>query len=304
MKAMFAQLMAVLFLVAVSQNTSFSQDIPDIVLGGTTSSCAVSDVSGKVTYKAAGSTTAMPVTAGTVLREDATVIVSDGGSITLAKDERSLTVNKKGIYKMTDLTKNVQEKGEVSRFARMAFAAKGYSPDTTKNKKGWGDKDSLLISNPAKGKVPIKPITFTWTSMKAGSTYNLIIYQNANGSPILSVKTSIASFSLDPSQLSYETGRPCYAQVTLENDNHTFSEPIKFTFVPVDNAETVLTSLKNDNEYMKGSSLQKTLMEAYEFENNDYNTLAYSKYQEAMKMGENNQLTAQMYAAFLDRMSK
>ena len=305
MKAMFAQLMAVLFLVAVSQNTSFAQDIPDIELGGTTSSCVASDVSGKVTFKEAGSTTAMPVTAGTVLREDATVMVSDGGSITLAKDQRSLTVNKKGTYKMSDLTKDVQEKGEVSRFAMMAFAAKGYgSKDTIPIRKGWGGKDSLLFSNPTKGMVPIQPITFKWTAMEAGSNYKLIIYQNLNESPILSVNTSAASFSLDPSQLSFVSGRPCYAQVLLANDNKTFSEVVRFTFVPAAKAETVLTSLKNEKEYMKGSSLQKMLMEAYELENNDYNTLAYRKYQEAMKMSENSQLAAQMYAAFVDRMSK
>ena len=119
MKTFLARLMAVLMLIAISTNISFSQSI-DL---DESTSCVVSDVQGKVTYKEKGSSTVKPVTAGTVLPADASVNVPKKASFSLICDDRSLPVSKKGTYQMAALSNDVQSKGEVSRFAKMAFAA-------------------------------------------------------------------------------------------------------------------------------------------------------------------------------------
>ncbi len=303
MKTMFAQLIAVLFLTAVVKNTCYSQ----IIDLDESTACVVSDVSGKVTYKEKGNDTVKPVTTGTVLPDDATVMVNKKSSITLANKDRSLFVDKKGTYQMTALTQEVQEKGEVSRFAAMAFAAKGYAttpPDTTKKAKGWGDKDSIIFYMPIGGKIPLQTTTFRWTPLKDKSVYKLVIYQTSKDAPILSTSTSVASFTFDPTQLSLKVGQTCHAQVLLENDNKIASAVINFTFVTADQVEAVLSTLKNDKEYMKGSAMVKSLMEAAVYESQQLISLASERYQKAIKMDANNSMPKQMYVAFLSRIDK
>ncbi len=296
MKTMFAQMMAILLLTAIAKNTCYSQiiDLEESV------ACVVSDVSGKVTYKEKGSDTVKPVTAGVVIPENAFVTVPDNASFTLANANRSLTITKKGTYQMTALTKDVQEKGTESMFAKMAFAAKGYARDTTSVKKGWGDKDSLLFEMPLKGKLPLQSVTFRWTALKDNPSFKLVIFQNSLETPVLSVYTSANSFSFDPAQLAIKTGQTCFAQVFLANDSKTASKVLSITFVPQKEVEMVIASLMNEQEYIKSDAAKKLLLEAVELDSKNYKSSAALRYQRAMKLDTNNVLAAQMYAAFLD----
>lgn len=301
MKVILAQLMVVLLLITITTNNSFSQSIN---LDESTG-CVVSDVRGKVTYTEKGSKTAKTVTAGTVLPEDATVTVANKASFSLACDDRSLPVNKKGTYQMAALAKDVQAKGEQSRFAKMAFAAKGYgTTDTIPVKKGWGDKDSLLFTIPTGGKVPLQPTKFSWTPLKAGSIYKLIVYENAKDAPVLSATTSGASLNFDPAQLAVKTGKLYHVQVMLANDNKTASKVVNISFVSPNEGETALEPLMKDKEYLKSDAVKKSLMEAMELESRQLNSLASERYQKAITMDAKNTLAKQMYAAFLDRVSK
>lgn len=295
MKTILAQMMAVLFLVAIVKNTSFSQGIID-----EDTRCIVSDVSGKVTYKDNGSSTDKPVEPGTLLSEDATVIVNKKASFTLVKDDRSMTISKKGNYQVAALAKEVEEKGETSKFAAMAFAAKGYgTTDTIKKAKGWGDKDSLLFKNPFEGKILLQPITFRWTSIPGNTSYHLIVYQSSQESPILSAIVANSSFSIDPSQLDIKTGETCYAQVMLANDNKTASKVISFTFVSAKEEEMALATLIKDKEYNNCNAIQKILLEAFELDSQNFKSSAAMRYQKAMKMDSKNVIASQIYVAFL-----
>ncbi len=299
MKVILAQLMVVFLLITITTNNSFSQSIN---LDESTG-CVVSEVRGKVTYTEKGSKTAKTVTAGIVLPEDATVVVTNKASFSLACDDRSLPVNKKGTYQMAALAKDVQAKGEQSRFAKMAFAAKGYATDTTK-RKGWGDRDSLLFTIPTGGKVPLQPTKFSWTPLKAGSIYKLIVYENAKDAPVLSATTSGASFNFDPAQLAVKTGKLYHVQVMLANDSKTASKVVNISFVSPNEGETALEPLMKDKEYLSSNAVKKSLMEAMELESRQLNSLASERYQKAISMDAKNTLAKQMYAAFLDRVSK
>ncbi len=293
-------MVAIILIVAISTNHSFSQSI-DL---DESSSCVVSEVNGKVTYLEKGSTTAKPVTAGTVLPEDATVVVANKASFSLACGDRSLPIAKKGTYQMAALAKEVASRGEVSRFAKMAFSAKGYATDTSKIRKGWGDRDSLLFTIPTGGKVSLQPTMFSWTPLKAGSIYKLIVYENAKDAPVLSATTSGASFNFDPTQLAVKTGQLYYVQVALANDNKTASKVVNISFVSQNEAEKALEPLMKDKEYMSSSAVKKLLMEAMELESMQFNSLAGERYQKAISMDTNNALPKQLYAAFLDRVGK
>ncbi|MBK8564967.1 MAG: hypothetical protein IPN76_16930 [Saprospiraceae bacterium] len=261
-------------------------------------------MSGKVTFTEPGNPTPKSVTAGMVLSDDATVVVGKKANFTLVCDDRSLAVNKKGTHQMAMLSKDVQANGVTSRFAKMAFAAKGFVRTDSTKKKAWGDKDSILINFPLKGKILLNHVTFNWTALKAGSTYKLIVYQNSKEAPIISATTSVASFSFDPTQLAIKAGQVCHAQVMLDKDSKTTSKVVSFTFVTSNEPESILATLNKDNEYAKASPTQKLLMEAIEFESKELNATATERYQKAMKLGGNNELTNQMYAAFLERMGK
>jgi hypothetical protein len=140
--------------------------------------------------------------------------------------------------------------------------------------------------------------------LKEGSTYKLIVYQNAKDSPILSATTSVASFTFDPNQLAIKTGQTCFAQVMLANDKTSASKVVSFTFVSAKEAETVFDVLSKDKEYIKGNAIQKALMEAVELESKDFNALASEHYLKALKIDGNNPLAGQMYVAFLERINK
>ncbi len=280
---------------------SFAQNID---LDESPAGCVVWEVKGKVTYLEKGNVQAKPVVPGTAFPEDATVVVGKKSSLTIACDDRLLPVGTKGTYLMAALMKEVQTKGEPSRFAKMASVAKGYvGTDTTKVKKGWGAEDSILFNIPTRGKIPLQPVIFKWTSLKEGSTYQLIIFQNAKDSPILSATTSVASFSFDPAQLAVKTGQPCYAQVMLANDNSTTSIVVSFTFIALHESEAALAELMKDKKYLKAGILQKTLMEAVELEAKELNSLAIERYRKAIKLNAKSTLASQMYAAFLDRIN-
>ena len=296
MKTMFAQIMAILFLTAIAKNTCYSQVI-DL---DESTACVVSDVSGKVTYKEKGNDTAKSVTAGLVIPDNATVTVPDNASFTLANANRSLSISKKGAYQMTALTKDVQEKGKESMFAKMAFAAKGFARDTVKSSKGWGDKDSILFEMPLQGKLPLQSVIFRWTALKDKPTYKLVIFQKSLETPFLSVYVSSNIFSFDPAQLAIKPGQACFAQVMLANDNTTASKVMSFTFVPQKEEEMVLASLMNEQEYVKSDATKKLLLEAVELDAKDFKSSAALRYQRALKTDGNNVLAAQMYAAFLD----
>ena len=303
MKVILAQLMVVFLLITITTNKSFSQSIN---LDESTG-CMVSEVRGKVTYTEKGSKTAKTVSAGTVLPEDATVTVANKASFSLACDDRSLPFRTKGTYQMAALAKDVQAKGEQSRFAKMAFAAKGYGttpPDTTKVRKGWGDKDSLLFIIPIGGKVPLQPTKFSWTPLKAGSIYKLIVYENAKDAPVLSATTSGASFNFDPAQLAVKTGKLYHVQVMLANDGKTASKVVNISFVSPNEGVTALEPLMKDKEYIGSNAVKKSLMEAMELESRQLNSLASERYQKAISLDAKNTLAKQMYVAFLDRVSK
>ncbi len=296
MKTMFAQLIAVLFFTAVVKNTCYSQ----IIDLDESTACVVSDVSGKVTYKEKGNDTAKPVSAGTVIPDDATVMVPDNASFTLANANRTLSVSKKGTYKMSVLAADVQVKGTESRFAKMAFAAKGYARDTSKNKKGWGDKDSLLFEMPLKGKLPLQTVTFRWTALNDNPSFKLVIFQKSLETPVLSVYTASNTFSFDPVQLAIKPGQACFAQVFLANDSKTASKVLSITFVPQKEVEMVIASLMNEQEYMKSDASKKLLLEAVELDAQDFKSSAALRYKRALKMDSGNVLASQMYAAFLN----
>jgi hypothetical protein len=301
MKTKPALLMAVLLITAFSTTTSFAQSLDLDEASG----CLVTNVTGKVTYHEKGAPAPRTVTAGSVIPDDATVVFGKKANMTLACDDRSLVVTKKGTHQMETLSREVQAKGEVSKFAAMAFKAKGYvRDDTTKIKKGWGGKDSILFKIPAVGKIPLQPITFAWTSLKIGSNYKLIVYQNSKDAPILTAITTLASFSFDPSQLAVNIGKPCFAQVILANDDKTVSKVVSFTFESLTEANNALAKLSLGQDYIKGSNLQKTLMEAVELESKAFNTMASERYMKALQMDAKNPLTGQMYAAFLERANK
>lgn len=296
MKTMFAQMMAILLFTAIAKNTCYSQsiDLEESI------ACVVSDVSGKVTYKEKGSDTVKPVTAGAVIPENATVTVPDNASFTLANANRSLTITKKGTYQMTALTKDVQEKGTESMFAKMAFAAKGFAKDTTRSSKGWGDKDSIIFLMPLKGKIPLQPLTFKWTALQNNPTYKLVIVQKSLDMPVLSVYVSTSMFSVDPAQLAIQPGQACFAQVSLANDPTTASKIISITFVPPSEEEMALSSLMTQQEYAKSDATRKLLLEAVELDAKGFKSSAALRYQRALNMDGNNVLASQMYAAFLD----
>lgn len=301
MKTKPALLMAVLFITAFSTTTSFAQSLNLDESSG----CLVTNVTGKVTYQEKGSPAPKTVTSGSVIPDDATVVFGKKANMTLACDDRSLVVTKKGTHQMETLSKEVQSKGEVSRFAAMAFKAKGYvtPPDTTK-KKGWGDKDSLIFHFPFSGKIALQPTKFSWTSLKAGTTYKLIIYENSKDAPLLSVTTSGAAFNFDPGQLAVKTGKVYHVQVMLANDSKTASKVVNITFSSSSDVDTVLSSLMKDKEYLKSNPAQKSIMEASELESKEFYSLASERYQKAIKTDANNALARQMYSAFMDRMSK
>ncbi len=303
MKTILAHLLVIFLITTITPTTIFAQDINLDESSG----CVVSDVKGKVTYTEKGSTKAKTVKSGTILPEDATVVVANKASFSLACEDRSLSVSKKGSYQMTALTKEVQAKGAQSRFAKMAFAAKGYGeipPDTTRKVKGWGDKDSIMFKQPIGGKLPLQTSTFTWTPLKAGSVYKLVIYQNSKDAPVLSVITSVASFTFDPSQLAINMGQTCHAQVMLANDSKVTSKVVHFSFVSPKDAESVITSLMKDKEFSSGNAVQKSLMQAVELENQELFSMANEKYLMALKMDANNSMAKRMYVAFLDRVNK
>lgn len=300
MKTMFAKMLAILCLIVITKTTCISQIIPDID-DSVVNSCVVSDVSGKVTYKENG--TEMPVKAGTVLKEGATVTIPDGGSVTLAKDEMSLVVNKKGNYQVASMIKNVKEKGKVSRFARMAYAAKGYG-DTTASKKpptgkNWGGKDSLIIFPPINGKIPLKPIKISWTSSTSKSLYKLSIFQKSLESPVFSATLSNTFFIFDPNQFAITPNNPCFVQVWLINDVESASKVTSFTFVPNEYEESVLQLLKNDSEYNESNAINKLLIEANQLDENGFKLSAAERYKMALAMDNTNILATKMYSSFL-----
>jgi hypothetical protein len=301
MKTAISKLVAFVLLFAITNIHSFSQSINLDEVSG----CLVSDVSGKVTFTEPGNPTPKSVTAGMVLSDDATVVVGKKANFTLVCDDRSLAVNKKGTHKMAMLSKDVQANGVTSRFAKMAFAAKGIAtPDTTKVRKGWGGKDSILISQPVIGKIPLQPIKFSWTALKNGTEYRLIMYENNKDLPILSATTSGAHFNFDPANLAVKPGKNYRVQVMLANDNKTASKVVNITFVSPNESETALASLMKDKAYLNSNAVQKSLMEATELESNELNSLASERYQKAIKMDSNNTLAKQMYAGFLERINK
>lgn len=304
MKTILAHLMAVLMFSAITTNFCFSQSISD-----ESTSCVVSSVSGKVTYTERGSSTAKPVMAGTVLPEDATINVAKKASFTLACDDRSMQVNQKGTHQMSSLSADVQSKGEVSRFAKMAFMAKGYgSSDTTASTKnpgkGWGGEDSILFKGPFGGKIPLKTLKIDWTPLKEGSVYKLVIYEKSKEMPVFHALTTTSSFTIEPTQLAVKTGVEYHAQVSLANEGKTDSKTLSFTFTPANEVDAVLKGLKSSNEYTKGSNLQKTLLEAMELESKQFLTDANERYIRALRADSKNEMTAKLYAAFLDKAVK
>ncbi len=296
MNTTISKLVAILLLFAIATVHTFSQTINLDEVSG----CLVSDVSGKVTYTEPGNPMPKPVTAGMVLADDATLYIGKKSSLTLVNDDHSLVVNKKGSHQMVNLAAEVKAKGEVSRFAKMAFAAKGYV-DTTRVKKGWGEKDSLIFKFPVNGKIPIQPTKFSWNSLISGSTYKLIIYEKSSDSPLLSVITSDAAFTFDPTQLAIQTGKVYHVQVMLASDMKTTSKVVNITFVSKSELESVLTSILKYQEYRKSNAFNKSLMEASELEFHGLNSSASERYDNAIQLDRNSTLAKQMYAAFRNR---
>ncbi len=302
MKTTISKLVAILLVFAITTIHSFSQSLSLDEVSG----CLVSDVSGKVTFTEPGNPTPKSVTAGMVLSDDATVVVGKKANFTLVCDDRSLAVNKKGTHQMAGLSKEVQANGEVSRFAKMAFAAKGYGevpPDTSKRNeiRGWGGKDSIFFKLPIGGKIPLQLTTFRWVPLKDGSIYKLTIYQNSKEAPVLSAQTSTASFSFDPSQLAINMGQTYYAQVILASDGAVSSKVVHFSFVPLSMVESAMASLAKDKDFKSGNAAQQALMQAAELENLELFSLANEKYLLALKLDGNNSMAKRMYVAFLNK---
>jgi hypothetical protein len=305
MKTKISKLVAIVLLFAITNIQSFSQSINLDEMSG----CLVSDVSGKVTYTEPGNPTPKPVTVGMVLSDDANLSIRKKSSITLVNEDHSLMVNKKGNHQMANLAVEVKEKGEVSRFAKMAFAAKGYGTDTSKQRtidppKGWGGEDSILFENPIGKKIIKKPTTFKWTVLKEGSKYKFIIFEKSKDLPLMVVNTSNNFLEVDIPQLEIKTGTTYYAQVMLESDIKVNSELLSLTFVEQKDVASSLAVLQNENEYKMGTQVKKLLMEASELESHGFYDLAGEWYQKAIKLNKKDTLAMQLYSAFLSRINK
>ncbi len=301
MKINLSNWLAAVLLAATTSTFAQSLDL-EAVTG-----CLVSDATGKVTYTEKGSTMAKPVTAGTVIPDDATVTVGKKSSLTLVSGDRSLAFAQKGAHSMAVLAKEVAAKGERSRFAQMAFVAKGYGElpkDSSTRRKGWGGKDSIVFQPPIGGKLALQTATIRWYALKGGSVYKLTVYQTAKEMPVLEALTSAAEFTFDPAQLAVKTGQPCFVQVALASDGKVKSKQAKLIFAPLEQVENALAGLKKDKEYLKGSAQQKSLMEAAELENLEFWASANERYQAAIRLNGSNSLAKRMYTAFLDKVSR
>ncbi len=299
MKKHILKLATLLLLIAYSAMPTIAQT----GLLDETPGCLVSDVTGKVTYTEKGNSTPKPVTAGTVLPEDATVSVGKKSNFTLICDDRSLMVDKKGVHQAAVLSKEVQAKGEVSRFAKMAFAAKGYVQDTAKLKKPFGDKDTILFKLPKKDKLPIGNVKIAWFPIKSKNTFKLFFFQQSVSEPIMAVQLSGDSFSFDATNLDLGSNKTCNIQVFTNDMKHS-SKILEISFVQVKDFEAVQANLQKSKEYKLSNHVNQKLMEAIEYESNGFNSAAMETYLTVLSETPRNVVANQMYAAFMERMSK
>lgn len=304
MKTTIAKLVAIVLCFTANAFQAFSQTFNLDEVSG----CLVTDVSGKVTFTEPGNPNPKSVTAGMVLSDDATVVVGKKANFTLVCDDRSLAFNKKGTHQMAMLSKDVQANGAASRFAKMAFAAKGYGTDTIQPRKkdppkGWGGEDSILFTNPIGKKLIMQLTTFKWTNIKNGALYKFVVFEKTKDMPLLVATTSTAAFTVDPSQLAVKTGTVYHVHVSFANDPELDSEVLELIFVPKEVVESSLSNLMSDMEYKKSTPVQKALMEAAELEANGFHDLASERYQKAIRMDARNSLATQLYTAFLFRIN-